>query len=299
MKLTISDLTQDREWRASIGMSKKQFFILLEPFKKAYFDTYQKELAKRKVDVNIDYCIKNEEELLFFTLFSLKAGLTYDVLGFVSGMNGSNAKRNQKIGLDILAKTLTELDVMPKRKLLTVKDFEELFKEEKDLIFDATEQRVQRPVDYEKQKEFFSGKKKAHTLKSMLISTKDKVIKYLSYCCLGKEHDFSLLKKEFPPVFDWFEKFNVKVDLGYLGIVKEYKCKSISIPYKKSKNNPLTEEQKIINKKFASERIFIEHSISGLKRFRILSDRLRIHDIDLYDDILGSCAGLWNFYLAN
>jgi hypothetical protein len=133
----------------------------------------------------------------------------------------------------------------------------------------------------------------------MLISTKDKVIKYLSYCCLGKEHDFSLLKKEFPPVFDWFEKFNVKVDLGYLGIVKEYECKSISIPYKKSKNNPLTEEQKIINKKFASERIFIEHSISGLKRFRILSDRLRIHDIDLYDDILGSCAGLWNFYLAN
>lgn len=160
MKLTISDLKQDREWRASLGMSEKQFFILLEPFKKAYFDTYQKELAKRKVDVNIDYCIKNEEELLFFTLFSLKAGLTYDVLGFVSGMNGSNAKRNQKIGLDILAKTLTELDVMPKRKLLTVKDFEELFKEDKDLIFDATEQRVQRPVDYEKQKEFFSGKKK-------------------------------------------------------------------------------------------------------------------------------------------
>ena len=160
MKITISDLKQDREWRANLGMSEKQFFILLEPFKKAYFDTYQKELAKRKVDVNIDYCIKNEEELLFFTLFSLKAGLTYDVLGFVSGMNGSNAKRNQKIGLDILAKTLTELDVMPKRKLLTVKDFEELFKEDKDLIFDATEQRVQRPVDYEKQKEFFSGKKK-------------------------------------------------------------------------------------------------------------------------------------------
>ncbi len=53
------------------------------------------------------------------------------------------------------------------------------------------------------------------------------------------------------------------------------------------------------NKQFASERIFIEHSISGLKRFRILSDRLRLHDIDLYDDILGVCAGLWNFYLAN
>ena len=85
----------------------------------------------------------------------------------------------------------------------------------------------------------------------------------------------------------------------YLGIVKEYECQNISIPYKKSKNEPLTDEQKSVNKKFASERIFIENSISGLKRFRILSDRLRIHDIDLYDNILGVCAGLWNFYLAN
>lgn len=133
----------------------------------------------------------------------------------------------------------------------------------------------------------------------MLISTKKKVIKYLSHCCNGSKHDFSLLKKEFPPELPWFENFNIKVDLGYLGIVKEYKCKSISIPYKKSKNNPLTDEQKLINKQFASERIFIEHSISGLKRFRILSDRLRIHDIDFYDKILGVCAGLWNFYLAN
>jgi hypothetical protein len=133
----------------------------------------------------------------------------------------------------------------------------------------------------------------------MLISTKDKVIKYLSHCCYGNKHDFSLLKTEFPPELPWFKNFTIKVDLGYLGIVKEYDCKKISIPYKKSKNNPLTDEQKNQNKQFASERIFIEHSISGLKRFRILSDRLRLHDIDLYDDILGACAGLWNFYLAN
>jgi len=160
VKFTTLELTQDRQWRATIGMSKKQFFILLDPFKKAYFDIYKEELSKRKVDVNIGYCIENEEQLLLFTLFSFKSGLTYDVLGFVFGMNGSNAKRNQKIGLDVLAKTLTELNVMPKRKLLTVKEFEEFFKEEKDLIFDATEQRIQRPSDSELQKETYSGKKK-------------------------------------------------------------------------------------------------------------------------------------------
>ncbi len=49
----------------------------------------------------------------------------------------------------------------------------------------------------------------------------------------------------------------------------------------------------------ASERIKVEHSIAGLKRYRILSDRLRTHFIDLYDDIRGGYAGLWSFYLAN
>lgn len=299
MKFTSSDLKENRQWRAAIGLSEKQFYLLLPPFKKAYFDTYHEELAKRKVEVNIKYCVETEEELLLFTLFSLKAGLTYDVLGIVCGMNASNAKRNQKIGLDILSKTLTGLGVMPSRNLLTVKDFEDFFKEEKDLVIDATEQRIQRPGDKDEQKDCYSGKKKAHTLKAMVISTKSKVIKYLSRSYQGKQHDFSLLKIEFPPELPWFEKFNIKVDLGYLGIVKEYLCKTISIPYKKPKKQSLTEEQKLANKQFSAERVIVEQSLSGLKRFRVLSDRLRIHDIDLYDDILGVCAGLWNFYLAN
>lgn len=160
MKITTSDLKQDRQWRSTTGMNEKQFYILLAVFKEAYFETYQNELANRKVDVNIEYCIENEEELLLFTLFSFKSGLTYDILGFVCGMNASNAKRNQKIGLEILAKTLTKLGVMPKRNLLNVNDFKEFFSGEKNLIFDATEQHIQRSSDYEKQKETYSGKKK-------------------------------------------------------------------------------------------------------------------------------------------
>lgn len=81
--------------------------------------------------------------------------------------------------------------------------------------------------------------------------------------------------------------------------MKNYLSKSISIPHKKTKTTSLTESQKNENKQMASERIKVEHSIGGLKRYRILSDRLRIHLIDLYDDILGICAGLWNFYLTN
>ncbi len=133
----------------------------------------------------------------------------------------------------------------------------------------------------------------------MLIATPSKVIKYISYGWRGKHHDFSVLKKEFPPQSPWFNNFTLKVDLGYLGIVKEYACQAISIPYKKTKQQSLTATQKQENSQLAAERIVVEHSIAGLKRYRVLSDRLRIHDVDLYNNILGVCAGLWNFNLCN
>jgi len=49
---------------------------------------------------------------------------------------------------------------MPKGNFLNVKDFEDFFADEKQLIIDATEQAIQRPSDKEQQKECYSGKKK-------------------------------------------------------------------------------------------------------------------------------------------
>ena len=45
-------------------MSKENFFILLCHFKKSYFETYREEMYRRKVEVNIGYCIESEEDLL-------------------------------------------------------------------------------------------------------------------------------------------------------------------------------------------------------------------------------------------
>lgn len=160
MKITTADLTQDRQWRAMIGLSEQQFYKLSEAFTKAYFNSYHSTLSERKVDVRIKYCIQTEEELLLFTLMSLKLGLTYDALGVMCGMSASNAVRNQKIGLAVLANTLESLNVMPKRKLLTIEDFKALFGEHQDLFIDATEQRIQRPQDKDFQTESYSGKKK-------------------------------------------------------------------------------------------------------------------------------------------
>lgn len=102
-----------------------------------------------------------------------------------------------------------------------------------------------------------------------------------------------------PPKKKWFVDFEVRLDLGYLGFDKEYECKKCYLPNKKKKKCELSEEQKEQNKALAQQRILVEHSIGGIKRFRILSERLRIHNFNTYDTMLGVCAGLWNLYLTN
>ncbi len=108
-----------------------------------------------------------------------------------------------------------------------------------------------------------------------------------------------MFKAEFPPEQDWFKDFRVRADLGFLGFEKDYVCKELLLPHKKKKKQELSPEQKQENKLLARERITVEHAIGGMKHYRILSDRLRVQDVKLYNVILGVCAGLWNFYLAH
>jgi hypothetical protein len=89
----------------------------------------------------------------------------------------------------------------------------------------------------------------------MVITNKDKAIKYLSYSYTGKWHDYKILKDILEPGLDWFKNVTLKVDLGYLGIKKDYTAAHIEIPHKKTKLKPLTETQKDENKKRAAERV--------------------------------------------
>ena len=162
MKLQTSDLKTDRQWRAATGMDKIRFYKLLDGFKNSYREIHLDTLRDRLVESGVEYCIQTEEALLLYTLFSLKSGLTYDLLGIVAGMDASNAQRNQKAGVDVLKKTLMDKGCLPKRNFLDVKDFEDYFANDKELIMDATEQAMQRPIDPEVQKEHFSGKKKTY-----------------------------------------------------------------------------------------------------------------------------------------
>lgn len=135
-------------------------------------------------------------------------------------------------------------------------------------------------------------------------SKNDGKILFLSYCFVGKCQDYGMLKKDFPPGKGWFKKFKVRVDLGYTGFDKDYEFGQLFLPAKNYARRPLTKDQKRSNREMSRQCVAIEphrrtDTISRLKRYRVLSDRLRMHDFAKYDDILEVCAGLWNFYLTS
>lgn len=134
------------------------------------------------------------------------------------------------------------------------------------------------------------------------MTTKDRRIHYLSLVEVGKTHDYEILKQIFAPHQDWFADKVVRLDSGFQGFDKLYPTVQTYLPHKRKRvktgqDNALTEEQKIENKTQAGQRIYVEHSIGGIKRYRILHNQLRVKSTYHINIILGVCAGLWNFLI--
>jgi DDE superfamily endonuclease len=136
------------------------------------------------------------------------------------------------------------------------------------------------------------------------MSLPDKFIVFLGRAFSGHNHDYSMLKQEFPPEMDWFVDLNVLVDLGYLGMKSTYRGEQIAISTKKPRksqknpNPPLSDEQRAANTALSRVRIFVEHAIGGMKRYNILVHTFRNRIENFEDDVIGICAGLWNLVLS-
>jgi len=193
---------------------------------------------------------------------------------------------------------------MPKRKFENVEEFETQVQEAEELIFDGTENLTERPQNSDNQANKYSGKKNTHTDVTLVLSDKSTKIYYVSEYYDGKNVDFGILKQEFPPALPWFINCKILVDLGFIGFDKIYETKELIIGEKrprKSKNNPnpeLSSEQKERNKSVSRERIYVEHAIGRIKRYRILKNRCRLKSQQMKNRILGIAAGLWNYQLA-
>ena len=86
----------------------------------------------------------------------------------------------------------------------------------------------------------------------------------------GKKHDFQLFKDSCVHVK---AETVLEADTGYLGLVQIH-ANSL-LPKKRSKNHPLTKQERKDNREISRKRILVEHAIRFVKRFRIISERYR------------------------
>ena len=159
MKISVQDLKTPRQWRASVGCDAHHFEQLLVVFQTAYTALNQMQLADRMIIRPDGTCMKDEADLLFFTLFSCKSGLTYDVLGLVCGMDAATAKRRQDEGIAVLREALRLADCLPEREFQSPAELQRYFSKRRAVLLDATEFATQRPQEKEAQKARYSGKK--------------------------------------------------------------------------------------------------------------------------------------------
>jgi hypothetical protein len=84
-------------------------------------------------------------------------------------------------------------------------------------------------------------------------------------------------------------------DMGFQG----FSLNGITIvqPKKKPRGGELTPAEKAANRSISSVRIRIEHAIGGVKRYRMVKDKIRLLKDGIRDTIMETCCGLHNFRL--
>jgi hypothetical protein len=194
---------------------------------------------------------------VLLTCYYLRHYQTFDQLGDCFGISESYACKVYHRYRDIVIKV---------RRLPSWKRLWE--PELTAVLIDVTEQPIERPTVH--QKDFYSGKKKRHTIKAQLIVCLTTLTILVVVCGKGRMHDFTLFKQSYRGILQSIFKY---ADSGYQGIQKL--LANSLIPYKGSKHHPLTAEQKAYNRALAKIRVKIEHVNRRCKIFRIVKETYR------------------------
>lgn len=283
-----------RGTKALTGLTYEEFINLIETFNKELNNYRNSKNEFRKTGGGKKGYLPTSKEKVFFILFYLKTYPTFDVLSFFVGKGRGRCCEEIKLYLTILERTLKTKIKLPERKINSVEEFIQKFPEVKDVFLDATERPIQRPKSQRRNKKFYSGKKKCHTRKNVILTDEKGKILLVSPTKTGRRHDKRLadkidLIKKIP------EEVTIWADSGFQGI-KENHFNSL-VSKRGKKNKPLSQEEKEENKVIASFRIRIEHSIGKIKRYKAYSDKLR-NKLGLFEDKIALIsASLWNYHL--
>jgi hypothetical protein len=277
------------------GLSLPAFFDLLPAFHRATaqieYQTEQrrKQPRQRQPGGGRKPVLRSDADRLLFILFYFKIYPLQAVQGFFFGMSQAQACEWIHRLTPILNQALGFEKQLPARKAADVTQVLRACPG-LEFIIDGTERPIQRPKDKARQKEYYSGKNKRHTVKNVTIGDRrTRKIKALSRTRPGKTSDKRTADEEdyhFPPHSKLWK------DTGFQGYepptVRTYQ------PKKKPPKGELTAEEKATNQAISRLRVRIEHSIGGAKVFHIAHDVFRNRRDEYVDLSFETACGLHN-----
>lgn len=140
---------------------------------------------------------------------------------------------------------------------------------------------------------FYSGKKKANTMKNALIVSTLGLIMWLGETYVGKVHD-----KPIAESLKFMISITMLADLGFKGWNPENV--KLILPHKKPRNNKiekreLTKDQKDFNRELSKKRVKVENILAHIKILRIVKDKNRNYRIGFRENLMKTACGLHNY----
>lgn len=241
---------------------------------------------KRKPGAGRKHALILADRLLMLLIY-YRTYTTHAFLGFLFGVDDSAVGRN----INPLQPLLAGIFRIPERRVkLDPEDIRELF-------FDATERPTRRPE--RGQREFYSGKKKRHTIKTQVVvvrrtkppgpGVKSRKVRIAAVCpsVPGRMHDKKLYDQSrvvAPP------DAKRTGDTAYIGT-------PLMTPTRKPRGGELTEAQKEENRRISRRRVVAEHGIGKMKVWRVAAERYR-NPVGRHTLIMKNVSGLHNLMYA-
>ena len=288
-----------RVLKSLTGMDREAFERLVPSFAQAYeayldeLDRQREKPRQRRRGGGRKPVLATVEDKLLFILVYFKVYPIQEVQGVLFGLGQPQANFWIQRLTPVLNQALGYEMALPARDPATL---DEVLQRHPVLewVIDGVERPIQRPKDKEKQKRYYSGKKKRHTVKNIVITArKSKRIVGMGPTVEGKRHDKQAAEDA---GFRFPKGSKLWQDKGFQGYTPE--GTEILQPKKKPRGRDLTEEEREHNREIAKERIGVEHAIGGAKRWHIVRDVFRHHLESFEDLVMETACGLYNFQLS-
>jgi hypothetical protein len=195
--LTYIELKENpKAFLAATGLMIDEFERLLPVFKEKLATQHPPDKTKagkprqRRVGAGPKGVLQADEDKLLFILVYEKTYPLQTMHGLQFGMSQPQANYWIHTLMPVLQQALAEMGLAPERKAEKVAENSLATETAPDFVVDGTERRRQRPKDKAKQSEHYSGKKKTHTDKNVLLANQHtRKVVYLSPTVMGKKHD--------------------------------------------------------------------------------------------------------------